>query len=177
MGRDAALGSAKPHLASCRIGRQAALQSVSVNSTFPVGPRYPERMVLSRIRRFAWLLVLVLVAGLTMPMLASAAPCDTVPVSRTHGHADGSVHSHAPNAQHAGFGTPGDRSSEKSSHCPGCLIDAACAVSCLGVAVLHATADWTAMPSTAVWGVAAFSAPPGVAPAGDIDPPRTLLHS
>lgn len=134
-------------------------------------------MVLSRIRRFAWLLVLVLVTGLTMPMLASAAPCDSVPASKSHQHADGSVHNHASNARHAGFSTAGDRSSGKSSHCPGCLTDAACAVSCLGVAVLHATADWTAIPSTAVWGVVASTAPPGIAPAGDIDPPRTVLHS
>ena len=134
-------------------------------------------MVLARLRRFAWLLILVLVAGLATPMLASAASCDTTPASITHTHSDGTVHSHAARAGHDGAGAAADRNSGKSSHCPGCMTDAACAISCLGLAVLPVTAEWTASPSAAAWNPAASHARPGVAPADDIDPPRAVLPS
>jgi hypothetical protein len=134
-------------------------------------------MVLARIRRFAWLLILVLVTGLAAPVLASAAPCDAAPAVSVHTHADGTVHSHAARVGHDGVGKAADRTSGKSSHCPGCLTDAACAVSCLGLAVLPVTADRAAPGAAAAWNPEASHVLPGVSPSGDIDPPRTVLRS
>ena len=134
-------------------------------------------MNLARLRRFAWLLILVLVTGLATPMLASAAPCDVGQAAVTHRHADGSVHSHAARHGHDGVSRSADRDLGKSPHCPGCMTDAACAISCLGFAVLPVTAEWTAYLSAALWYQGASHALPGVAPLGDIDPPRIVLPS
>ena len=134
-------------------------------------------MVLGRFRRFAWLLILILVTGLATPMFASAAPVEAIPVAMTHQHADGFVHSHGGQVGHGSASTSANRNSGNSPHCPGCLTDAACAVSCLGLAVLPFVAEWTVPPSVAAWNPAASSVRPGVAPMGDIDPPRPVLHS
>jgi hypothetical protein len=134
-------------------------------------------MILARLRRFAWLLILVLVTGLSMPVLASGAPCDMPPAAVTHTNADGAVRSHAARAGHDGAGAAADRSSGKSSHCPGCMTDAACAGSCLGLAVLPVTGEWATSTSAASWNLAAPHARAGVTPAGDIDPPRVILPS
>lgn len=134
-------------------------------------------MVPARLRRLAWLLILVLVAGLATPAFASAAALIEPPAALTHRHADGSVHSHGGRAGDNATIAAADRHSGKSPHCPGCMTDAACAVSCLGVAVLPVTLDRVAFPSAAPWSRAVSHALPGVAPAGDIDPPRPVLHS
>lgn len=134
-------------------------------------------MGLARMRRFAWFLILVLVTGLTMPMFASAAPCDTVPATVTHQHADRVIHSHSAKAGHDGISAAANRDSGKTHHCPGCMTDAACAVSCLGLAVLSDTVESIPVPATAAWNPVVSQARPGVAPAGDIDPPRPVLHS
>ena len=134
-------------------------------------------MDLARLRRFVWLLILVLVTGLAMPMLASAAPCDAAPISVTHQHADGTVHSHSDKAEHSENSAAGNQDIGKAHHCPGCMTDAACAVSCLGLAVLPTTVGWTAFSSNATWNPVASNVRPGVAPADDIDPPRPVLHS
>ena len=134
-------------------------------------------MLLARIRRSAWLLILVLVTGLATPMFASAAPCDAAPAVSTHTHADGTVHSHVARTAHEGVGKTADRTSGKSSHCPGCLTNAACAVSCLGLAVLPVTAEWAAPGSAAAWNPEASHVLPGVSPSGDIDPPRPVFRS
>lgn len=128
----------------------------------------------SSFRRLAWLLILVLGTGLCTPMLASATPTSA---AMTHQHADGSVHSHGGRPVHAGIGKAADQSTGKSPHCPGCMTDAACAVSCLGLAVLPVTAEWTASPLAAAWNLAASTVLPGVAHPCDIDPPRTVLPS
>ena len=134
-------------------------------------------MALARLRRFAWLLMLVLVTGLGMPMLASAAPCDAAPTAVTHQHADGTAHSHLVRAEYGKVGASGNRDTGAPHHCPGCMTDAACAVSCLGLAVLPTTFDWAALSSTATWSPVVSHVRPGVAPADDIDPPRPVLHS
>jgi len=135
--------------------------------------------MLSSFRRLAWLLILVLGTGLCTPVLASATPTSTTPTSAamTHQHSDGSVHSHGGRPGQDGVGKAANQSTGKSPHCPGCMTDAACAVSCLGLAVLPVTAEWTASPLAATWNLAASNVLPGVAHPCDIDPPRTLLHS
>jgi hypothetical protein len=73
-------------------------------------------MILARLRRFAWLLILVLVIGLGTPMLASAAPCDATPAAVTHRRADGVVHSHA---GHEGVDKAADRDPGSPRTVPG----------------------------------------------------------
>lgn len=135
-------------------------------------------MVLARLRRCAWVLILVLLTGVSLLVLASAAPGRSMGhgarATVTHVHADGTVHSHAapgkPRA--AGVGLTG--SSERPSHCPCCLTDATCALSCFGVAVMPTFADWTPWPMNTSWLFAAAELPSGVAPSGDLDPPRPV---
>lgn len=138
---------------------------------------YLSIVVFERTRRLAWLLILVLVTGLTTPVLSTAAPQGATPAAITHQHADGSVHSHIVRVLHDGVRAGADGSSGKIPHCPECLTHAACAVSCLGLAVLPVTAVWVAVTSAAVWNPTASQLRPGIAPADDIDPPRTVLHS
>ena len=132
-------------------------------------------MQIARLCRFAWLLMLVFVAGLTAPVLASAALPGVTPAAATHLHVDGSVHSHGGQAGYLKAGA--GRDVGKSPQCPGCLTDAACAVSCLGLAVLSVTTEWTASLSIAAWNQTPSRSRAGVAPAGDIDPPRLVLRS
>ena len=134
-------------------------------------------MVLASVRRFAWLLILVLVTGLFMPMLASAAPCDDTPGISTHTHADGTVHSHSVRTEQPGVGKAVDHDSGKASHCPGCMTNAACAVSCLGLAVLPVTVNSLPLSSATAWNPETTHVLPGVAPPGDIDPPRPVFRS
>lgn len=129
--------------------------------------------MIRHIRRFAWLLILVLVTGLAMPVLASATPCAPAQAVSAHTHADGSTHSHG----NQGVGQASDSHPGKSHHCTDCVTGAACAVSCLGVAVLSMAATMTAPSSAAAWNTEASHVLPGVAPSGDIDPPRPVLHS
>ena len=150
-------------------GRVARLQEFSALSW--VG------MNLACIRRFAWLLILVLVTGLAMPVLASATPCDSVQAVSAHTHADGSTHSHAIRIGNQGVGQAADRHPIKSHHCTDCLMGAACAVSCLGLAVLPVTSTIAAPSSAVSWNTEASHVLPSVAPSGDIDPPRPVLHS
>ena len=134
-------------------------------------------MVIARVRRFAWLLILVLVTGLASPMLASAATCDAPPAAMTHQHADGSVHSHHVKSRHDRVGATANRNAGGSQHCQGCLTEALCAWSCLDVAVLPASLIWSPVASAAAWPLASVHAPSGVAPLGDIEPPRPVLRS
>ena len=134
-------------------------------------------MLLRRIRNVAWLLVLVLVTGLTMPMLASAAPREATPPPHTHHHASGVEHTHSGKPGPDTATTPAHRTPGQSHHCPDCTTDAACALSCLGLAVLPITAQPTPSASIAVWSPTASNAPPGTPPHHDIDPPRPALNS
>ena len=141
---------------------------------------YGPAMRLARLRRFAVMLVLVLLTGVAMPALASTqarlvpAGADAAPM---HVHADGTVHSHAKPAQatgqqatQAGYSTL----AKVPLHCPCCLTAAECALSCMGSAVLPASIQlfagstarsWTAAPD---WPSLAF------VPASDLDPPRPV---
>ena len=161
---------------------------IGIRVQLPRPPRRPNSTLLSdrgyrgfrgapRFRRLAWLLILVLVTGISSPGFASAVPCDATLVAVTHHHADGSVHSPVDRAGHDGAGAIADRNSGKIPHCPGCMHDAACAGACLGVAVLAATAERMMPASAAVWNSAASNVLLGIAPADAIDPPRTVLYS
>lgn len=133
-------------------------------------------MVLAGMRRFAWLLVLALVTGLTVPTLASAMPCDATPITMTHRHTDGTVHNHLVKA---GYGrvNAASRNTAISPHCPGCMNDAACTMSCVGLAVLPHIAKLATFLSAATWSPVALLVRPGVGPADEIEPPRTILSS
>lgn len=152
-------------------------------STAMPGGAYRPTMLLARLRRFAIMLVLVMLTGLAVPAFAStlAQPAPARAdggAAAMHVHADGTVHSHAKPAQatgqqaaQAGHVTP----AKAPCHCPGCLTAAECALSCLGAAVLPASVQlpggsaaksWTAAPD---WPSLAF------VPASDLDPPRLVL--
>jgi len=148
---------------------------VGVNSTNPLGQQYVDRMVLARLRRCAWLLVLVLGAGLSSPLLAIAR--EPVTSVQTHIHDDGSTHSHRLQPGQVADGPADGGSTGPSHHCPGCLTDATCAVSCLGVAVLPTALEWSAFTSGVTWNATTASLRLGVAPSGDPDPPRPVLRS
>lgn len=134
-------------------------------------------MSFAYLRRLSWLLVLVLGTGLGTPLLATAAQGDATVGAVTHRHADGSVHSHGGIAGHNGAASAAGGNTRKPDHCKGCLTDAACAVSCLGMALLPATAEWRPISATAAWNPAAHPALPGVSPDGETDPPRPLFRS
>ena len=151
-----------------------------LNSTGERARLYGRRMVFARLRRCAWLLALVLVTGLASPVLGAGSHCGPAPRPATHGHVDGSSHSHAAPSGHIGSGAAQggatDGPTDRSWHCPGCLT-AACGLSCLGMAVLPAAIDWTPCASVNGWVAATAGAPTGVAPAGDIEPPRPVFVS
>ena len=135
-------------------------------------------MVLARLRRCAWVLILVLLTGVSLPVLASAAPGRSANhgehATMTHVHADGTVHSHAEPRKPQAVGVGLADSNERRSHCPCCLMDAACVLSCFGVVVMPPLADWTPSPTNTSWLFAAAGLPLGVAPPGDLDPPRPV---
>jgi len=135
---------------------------------------YGQSMVLARFRRCAWLLVLVLVAGLGTPVFASGTAHQPTPGAVTHVHADGSVHRHAVGAAHGRDGAAVGGLAKQATHCPGCLMDADCAVSCLGMAVLPMDAGWSPPASPAAWTFPAAGTPVGVVPPGKADPPRPV---
>lgn len=138
-------------------------------------------MRLVRFRHFAWVLALVLLAGLAAPAFAAVPDVGSEAASPmlAHVHADGSVHFHA--KRHgapvsAKVSDPGDvRPSKPPQHCPGCLTAAECAIACLGVVLLPASAPVPATaPLAGAWFVSAKPSPAGAAPAGDLDPPRPV---
>ncbi len=140
---------------------------------------YRCAMRLARFRRLAWMLVLVLLAGLAMPAFASMPDVGRpgILASGTHVHADGSVHVHgkppAPDAAqrlHPGGAKP----AKAPQHCPGCLSAAECAIACLGVGLLPASLVLPAHSARSAWTAAAVPSPAGSAPAGDLDPPRPV---
>ncbi len=144
------------------------------NSTARRRGRYGQGMVLARFRRCAWLLVLVLVAGLGTPAFASGTAHQPTPGTVSHVHADGSAHRHAVRAAHGWDGATVAGLVKQPSHCPGCLMDADCAVSCLGMAVLPMDAGWLPPASPAAWTSPATGTPVGVVPLGEADPPRPV---
>lgn len=133
-------------------------------------------MRLARLRRFAWMLVLVLSAGLAAPALASSfeAGLGRVPTG-SHVHPDGSVHAdHVAPATH-GVQKAGAATTPKAPlHCPGCATAAECAVSCFGVCVLPGSILMPATSPLKAWATASLAEPVGVAPSGDLDPPRPV---
>lgn len=138
-------------------------------------------MRLARLRRFAVMLVLVLLTGLALPALAStlsrAAPAKADGAAALHVHADGKAHGHAKPAEatgqqavHAGHATP----ATAPCHCPGCLTAAECALSCLGAAVLPASVQPPAGSAARPWTAARDLPLLAFVPAGDLDPPRPV---
>ena len=147
-----------------------------LRSTISARRTYLAGMGLARFRRFAWMLLLVLSAGLGTPALASmfeAAAASPHPGS--HVHADGSVHANHGASSNDGVQAPDASKQAKSpAHCPGCLTAAECAVSCFGVGVLPASVAVPANLAPQAWSTALLSEPAGVSPFGDLDPPRPV---
>ena len=136
-------------------------------------------MRLARFRRFAWMLVLVLVTGLAAPAFASAlGTADGIlPTLGAHVHSDGTVHVHAKPPAHgkAQLSDPASAKPTKAAHhCPGCLTTAECAIACLGVGLLPASVAVPASPAGPAWIASAVPSPAGAALAGDLDPPRPV---
>lgn len=138
-------------------------------------------MCLARLRRFAWTLVLTLLAGLAAPALAPASAAAgvaaPVPAVQVHTHADGSVHSHdrtaaadQEQASHPGATRP----VKAPHHCPGCLSAAECALACVGSGVLPASVPLPVGPAPRAWAPATVPALAGIVPASDLDPPRPV---
>jgi len=141
---------------------------------------YRCAMRLARFRRLAWVLALVLLAGLAMPALASVPDAGHrgVLAPGVHVHADGIVHVHgkpsAPDrAETSDSG--GARPAKTPQHCPGCLTAAECAIACLGVGLLPVSFMLPANPARSGWTIAAVPSPADATPAGDLDPPRPVL--
>lgn len=136
-------------------------------------------MRLARFRRLAWVLVLVLLAGLAMPAFASVPHIGRqgILAPGAHVHPDGSVHVHAkppvPDAAQRSH-PDGAKPAKAPLHCPGCLSAAECAIACLGVGLLPASLMLPANPARSAWTAAAVPSPVGAVPAGDLDPPRPV---
>ena len=92
----------------------------------------------------------------------------------THVHADGSMHRHAARAAHGQDGGAVGGLAKQTTHCPGCLMDADCALSCLGMAVLPADAGWSPPAFVTAWTSPAAGTPTGVVLPGEADPPRPV---
>ena len=136
-------------------------------------------MRLARFRRLAWVLVLVLLAGLASPAFASLPDAGqgaaVAPVA--HVHADGTAHVHARPPASDGekaAAQVGTKPTKAPPHCPGCLSAADCAISCLGMGLLPALTAMPAGPARVAWTASATPAPVGASPAGDLDPPRPV---
>ena len=133
-------------------------------------------MCMARLCRFVWMLLLVMTAGLAVPAFASLSVPGQPSVGKaTHVHGDGSAHVH---------GAPPDLDSVRTDtvtravkaplHCPGCTTAAECAVSCFGVAVLPTPILVSGHPLPRAWLLAQSATLSGVAPFGDLDPPRPV---
>ena len=141
---------------------------------------YGPAMRLARLRRFAAMMMLVLLAGLALPALAStlAQPAPArVDGAATHVHADGMVHSHAKPVQatgqqaaQVGYVAP----ARAPCHCPDCLTAAECALSCLGAAVLPASVQLPGGSAARSWTAALDWPSLAFVPASDLDPPRLV---
>jgi len=138
-------------------------------------------MVMAHFRRFAWMLLLVLFAGVSLPMLASAGPSPSARRSEVttvaHVHADGSAHTHTVKVKvpPAGLISVGPTASVPDCTC--CLTNAACALSCFGMALLPTTTDWAWSSTLTPWFHPVIGSPSGVGLPGDIDPPRLVSVS
>lgn len=160
------------------MGRRHDLErSVSNSGSTPErGTTYVGGMRKARLRRFVWMLVLVMTAGLAAPAFASlsaAGPpsADTV----THVHADGSTHTHGASPDLGSVRTDTVARAVKAPlHCPGCATAAECAVSCFGVAVLPTSVLVSGHPLPRAWLLADVATLSGIAPFGDLDPPRPV---
>lgn len=158
------------------------MRIMRARSTATPGVAYRPAMRLARLRRFAVMLVLVLLAELAMPALASTLAAPTPPRAdgravAMHVHPDGTAHIHAKpsrtaaaQAADAGPAAP----AKVPLHCPGCLSAAECALSCLGAAVLPATLQAPAGPVVSAWTAVPASSLLAFVPAGDLDPPRPV---
>ncbi len=134
-------------------------------------------MSLRRLRHAAWVLVLVLATGLASPVFATNAPHPLVqdPAATVHTHADGTSHSHAVVAGEDAANPLATGQTQRSYPCPGCLTGAACAMSCLGVALLPVSLGWEPPAVRQSWAMLALSVPDGVGPPGDLNPPRPVF--
>lgn len=129
----------------------------------------------TRFRCLAWLLVLVFSAGLAAPAFASLPVGQPGASAATHVHADGSAHTHGAspalgNVREAAKTWP----AKAPLHCPGCATAAECAVSCIGLAVLPTPVVMPASILPQAWISADLATSSGVAPVGDLDPPRPV---
>ncbi len=138
-------------------------------------------MVMARFRQFAWMLLLVLFAGVSLPVLASAGPSFAQARAKvatvSHVHADGTAHTHAVKADVRTSDIKAVPSKVKTTDCSCCLTNTACALSCFGMALLPMNVDWAWASTLMPWSYAVVSAPSGVGPSGDIDPPRLVSLS
>jgi len=159
---------------TCKTGMKDC--SPPPNLTGRAGGQHRRAMRLAGLRRFAWLLVLVLSAGIAAPLLASAtsAPPASVHVHAGEGHADGAMHYHEGAIGQRTAQIRADAPGGQPVHCLGCLTGAACALSCLGVAVLPVNTAWSPPALSMAWTSLPAGAPVGVAPPGDADPPRPV---
>ena len=137
-------------------------------------------MRLARFRRLAWVLALILLAGLAMPTFASMPDVGRqgILAPGVHVHADGSVHSHAkppaPDAAQRSRLDGAKKPAKAPQHCPGCLSAAECAIACLGVGFLPASLMLPANPARSAWITAAMPSLVGAVHADDLDPPRPV---
>jgi len=123
------------------------------------------------------MLILILSAGLAAPAFASLSeagrpgtPASTTAV--THIHTDGSFHTHGAAPASDNVQPAGVWPAKAPLHCPGCATTAECAISCFGLAVLSASVLIQTSSLPYMWLAADLATPSGVAPFGDIDPPR-----
>ena len=134
-------------------------------------------MRLARLRRFARLLVLVLLAGLTMPAFAISFDAVGAPTG-VHAYVGDSVHDHAAaaTADQVQAASPRHvRPGKALQHCPGCLTAAECALSCLGLGLLPApTVPVPYSPMAKTWPPSDSRTPVGIRPATELDPPRPV---
>lgn len=128
------------------------------------------------IRCFAWMLILVLSVGLAAPAFAALSENGRPSMPAvTHLHDDGYIHSHGVVPTSDGNQpAAATRPAKAPLHCPHCATLAECAVSCFGVAVLPTSVLIQAYSSPHMWLAADLATPSGVAPFGDIDPPRPV---
>lgn len=115
-----------------------------------------------------------MVTGVGMPAFAAGTVRQPAAGAVAHVHADGSVHRHAVLTAHEHDGAAGGGVAKQLTHCPGCMMEADCALSCLGMAVLPAATGWSPSAIATAWAVPASATPMGVVPPGETDPPRPV---
>ena len=145
-------------------------------STPERGGTYYSVMRKALLCRFVWMLLVAMTAGLAAPAFASLSVAGQPSVgTATHVHADGSTHVHgaAPDLGSVGTDTVA-RAVKAPLHCPGCATAAECAVSCFGIAVLPTPILVWGHPLPRAWLLAQSATLSGVAPFGDLDPPRPV---